>query len=201
MQQLALTSNLRYYLPHWAQPRLIPRHSSRGDRFEKIAFFGHSTNLAPELQAPHWQKQLEALGLEWVRVINHNRWDNYHQIDNRWNDYREIDAVVAVRSFNPRQTYPHKPATKLYNAWLSGVPAILGAESAYQIEGEKNVNYLEVTSLAELIAALKRLKTNPALRHILVKNGWIRAQDFTSEVITQKWHNFLIEIAIPTFYK
>lgn len=188
-----------YYLPHWTQPALIPRHPSRGDRFENIAFFGHATSLAPELQNPAWEKQLAALGLRWLPIINRNHWNNYKQIDNRWNDYSNIDAVVAVRSFNRRQTYPDKPATKLYNAWIAGVPALLGAESAYQVEGEMNVNYLEVTSLNDLIAALQQLKNNPALRQTLVKNGYSRVPNLLPEAVTQKWRTFFNECASPAF--
>lgn len=109
-----------YYIPHWFQPGLIPRHPERGDRFENIAFFGKEENLAPELKQPSWNEQLQALGLSWHIVSS-----------DKWNDYSYVDAVLAVRELNIQATYTSKPATKLYNAWQAGVPAILGCDSAF----------------------------------------------------------------------
>jgi len=195
-----------YYIPHWSQPGLIPRNPARGDRFENIAFFGHEVNLAPSLLHPSWQNQLESLGLHWQPIINRNRWDNYQDIDNRWNDYSEVDAIVAVRSFDQQQlylsrNYISKPATKLYNAWLASVPAILGCESAYQAERQHLLDYLEVTSPTDILSALKRLLDEPALRQEIVKNGQIRAQKIHPSNITSRWCSFLNDIAVPAYYR
>jgi hypothetical protein len=196
----AIAAKNRYYIPHWTQPGLIPRHPQRGDRFENITYFGHVNNLAPELLDPSFAKQLEAMGLCWCPAINRNHWNDASQIDGRWNDYSEMDAIVAVRSFNCNHLYPDKPATKLFNAWLAGVPAVLGAESAYQIEGEKGKNYWEVNSLAELVSALERLKRDRVLRQTLVQNGHNRANFTRPSQITTKWRNFLENIAIPAYF-
>lgn len=187
-----------YYLPHWTQPGLIPRDPARGDRFENVAFFGHEANLAPELRHPSWQKQLTALELNWQPIINRNSWDDYSQINNSWNDYSQVDAIVAVRSFD-RQKYITKPATKLYNSWLAGVPAILGCESAYQAEYKSELDYLEVTSLADLILALKQLRNDPALCRAMIKNGQIRAQAIQPSNLTAKWRTFLENTVIPAY--
>jgi hypothetical protein len=189
-----------YYLPHWTQPGLIPRHHERGNCFENIAFFGHATNLTPELQTPSWEKQLAEIGLRWCPILNDNNWQDYSSLDSRWHDYSNVDAIVAVRSFNSSLTYSNKPATKLYNAWLAKVPALLGGESAYQSEGQKNVNYLEVTSRQELIDSLKKLQEDSSLRQTLTRNGWRRGQDFLPEKTTKKWQDFLTEVAIPAFH-
>ncbi|NCR14306.1 MAG: hypothetical protein GPJ22_18095 [Microcystis aeruginosa LL13-03] len=188
-----------HYLPHWTQPGLIPRCQRRGDRLETIAYFGHTANLAPELQSPSWERQLAALGLRWQPIINHNRWDDFQQVDSRWHDYSQIDAIVAVRRFHTREKWDDKPATKLYNAWLAGVPALLGVESAYRSEGTDQVNYLEVTSLKHLLTTLQQLQTDLPLHHALVKNGAWQAQSFLPAKITQKWREFLLEIAVPAF--
>lgn len=194
--------NHSYYLPHWPQPGLIPRQSARGERFETLAYFGHINNLAPELQAPAWQQQLAQIGLNWQPIIDrHCSFEEVDQIDPRWNDYSNIDAIVAVRSFDRRQTYLNKPATKLVNAWLAGVPAVLGAESAYQAEGQANINYLEVTSLTQLLAALRQLKASPVLRQALVRQGTLAAQPFLPERLTAKWRQFLEDVAVPVWFR
>jgi hypothetical protein len=188
-----------YYLPHWSQPGLVPRSEQRGDCLINIAYFGHDANLASELKSPDWQIQLENMGLRWLPIINRNSWHNFETIDNRWNDYSQIDAILAVRSFQSGKSYFNKPATKLYSAWLAGVPALLGPESAYRYEGEKGLNYLEVNSVRESIAALELLQNNFSLRNNLIKNGTLRGKEFQPDKIRQKWQDFLLEVAVPAF--
>ncbi|HAX87073.1 MAG TPA: hypothetical protein DCY91_12640 [Cyanobacteria bacterium UBA11370] len=193
-----------YFIPHWTQPGLIKRDPARGDRFETIAFFGHQDNLASEFLKPSWQNALNTLGLHWQPIINRNPWHDYSKINNNWHDYSQIDGIVAVRSFERRNhnlnaNYLNKPATKLYNAWLAGIPAILGCESAYQAERQSELDYLEVISFNETISALKRLRDNPVLRQAMIENGHIRAEAIQPSIITQRWRKFLIDIAIPAY--
>ena len=193
-----------YYLPHWTQPSLIPRHPQRGDRFETIAFFGHEANLADQLQHPDWKKQLHSLGLNWQPILNRNHWNSDRFIDHRSHDYSLVDAVVAVRRFHHRQRhrqYINKPATKLYNAWLAGVPALLGCESAYQAERRSELDYLEVSSVDELLCALKRLQNDLQLRRAMVENGQIRAQAVKPSKVTAQWRSFLTDVAVPAYYR
>ena len=42
------------FIPHWPQPNLIPRDPARGDRFETLAYFGDSQNLAVEKSPGSW---------------------------------------------------------------------------------------------------------------------------------------------------
>jgi len=194
-----------YYLPHWPQPGLIPRDPARGDRFENIAFFGHKANLAPELLHPYWQQRLERLHLRWYPIINRNRWDSDREIDDRWHNYSEIDAVIAVRSLSHQQlflskNYLSKPATKLYNAWLAGVPAILGCESAYRAERRNELDYLEVSSPEDILSVLQKLRDDRALRLAMITNGQIRAQAIYPSQITVLWRNFLEDVAIPFYH-
>jgi hypothetical protein len=176
-----------YYISLWRQPGLIPRHPERGDRFENIGYFGISFNLAPELKAASWSKPLEELGLNWEIIPK-----------NRWHDYSNVDAVVAVRNFQ-KQDYTKKPATKLYNAWHAGVPAILGKESAFQSERKSEFDYFEVSSVEDVINILKYLKDNPQLRQKVSKNGKYRSQETGPQYTVKQWWNFFIDIAIPKY--
>ncbi|NJO10221.1 MAG: glycosyltransferase family 1 protein [Leptolyngbyaceae cyanobacterium SL_1_1] len=132
-----------------------------------------------------------------------HRWDSYATLDNRWNDYRTIDAVVAVRSLQSAQTssqlYCNKPATKLYNVWLAGVPAILGAESAYRAERRSPLDYLEVSSLEELQQAVIRLQQQSNLRQAMVAQGRQRAEAITPERLCDRWLTFIHQVAIPAY--
>jgi len=190
VQNLQETKVLKnsYYMPHWCQPGLVPRDADRGDRFENICYFGISYNLAPELKDPSWSQTLQQLGLHW-QVVDRSR----------WHDYSDVDAIVAVRNFGQSQDYGWKPATKLYNAWHAGVPAILGRESAFQAERQGELDYIEVTSLGEAITALKRLQEQPQLRRAMIENGRDRAQKTPIDSILAQWHSFLIDVAVPAY--
>lgn len=191
-----------HFIPHWPQPRLLPRQPERQNWFETIAFLGHRNSLAPELLTSEWLDQLKKRGLRWLPVINTNVWDDANSIDTRWNNYQAIDAIVAIRQFNLRRPgYGRKPATKLYNAWLAGVPAILGRELAYRAEGTVGDNYLEANSMAELLECLDQLQQNLELRKKLVKKGRERSKHYTSTAITQRWQQFLADVAIPTYHR
>jgi hypothetical protein len=189
----------RYYIPHWPQPGLLPRYHDRGVQFENVGFFGHEVNLAAELKNSRWQRDLCDLGLKWCPVINCNHWSDYSSLDARWNDYSEIDVMVAIRSFRNGEKFLHKPASKLYNAWLAKVPAILGVESAFRAEGEPGLNYLEVSSYEQLLQALRDLKNDSSFCHQLVHQGFLRGQDFLADQTVKRWANFLQEIAVPAY--
>ncbi len=186
--QEAKKSKDSFYITHWRQPGLIPRNPERGDRFENIGYFGINSNLAPELKAASWSKQLEELGLNWEIIPR-----------NRWYDYSNVDAVVAVRDFQ-QQDYTEKPATKLYNAWHAGVPAILGKESAFQSERKNEFDYFEVSSVEDAINFLKRLRDNPQLCEKVRENAQHRSQETNPQNTVKQWCSFLTTIATRTYY-
>jgi hypothetical protein len=178
----------RYYMPHWSQPGLIPRDPTRGDRFENIAFFGIEENLAPELRGAAWREQLAAMGLKWQAVTQFER----------WHDYSEVDAVLAVRNFK-QQSYIWKPASKLYNTWHAGAPAILGRESAFRAERRSELDYLEVDSIEDVLVALNQLQDDPSFRQAMVDNGKIRAVETNTATLTARWLTLLETTLIPAY--
>ncbi|MBD1899645.1 DUF4806 domain-containing protein [Trichocoleus sp. DQ-A3] len=181
----------KYYIPHWPQPGLIPRDPARGARFENIAYLGREENVVAELKQPSWHQQLNALGLRFQLVGT----------PVGWNDYSGVDAILAVRSFGRQNDFHWKPASKLYNSWYAGVPAILGCESAYQAERRNELDYIEVTSLDEVIQALKRLRDDKKLRQAMVENGRLRADELQPEKLVECWRTFLTDVAIPAYQR
>jgi hypothetical protein len=171
-----------FFIPHWPQPKMIPRSPDRGRRFENIAFFGDPCNLASELQQPEWQDHLRrSLGLSFTI-----------KPPIEWNNYSQVDAVVAIRSFS-QSRYLSKPATKLYNAWLAGVPFIGGHDIAYADEGNPGKNYLVATSPEELLSHLHRLKEDELLRDELVANGHHQGSFYTQQKTEDHWKLLLKE--------
>lgn len=168
------------FMPHWPHPNLVPRNATRRDRFENVCFFGDASNLAPELRDESWRLRLRSeLGLDFL-ILDASR----------WHDYSEADCVVAVRGFG-NSPFLHKPATKLYNAWLAGVPFMGGRDSAYLGDGKPGKNYLQASSPDELFTQIRRLKEDPSLREKLAANGRVAAEAFTPQAVLERWQALL----------
>ena len=167
------------FMPHWPQPNLIARNPSRGERFEKAAFFGDSSNLLPELADPLFATRLQneaGIRLE-IRGAE------------RWHDYSDVDLVLAIRDFS-RARHLHKPATKLYNAWLACAPLIGGGDSAYAAEARAGSDYLSAHSVEECIRLVKQLRDNPALRDSIVKSGQKKSASRSRDAVRKLWRDF-----------
>jgi hypothetical protein len=166
------------FMPHWPQPGLQPRSTSRGSRFENIDYFGAADQLAPELHDDTFRAAVKSLGLNF-----RCHYDFYH-------DYTETDAVLAIRHFHSTAIV-HKPASKLVNAWLAGVPSILGKESAFSELRRSPYDYLEAISVAGALQAVERLRQDHRLRVAMTDQGNRRARDFTEKALTAQWRNLL----------
>ncbi|OYY94866.1 MAG: hypothetical protein B7Y41_04730 [Hydrogenophilales bacterium 28-61-23] len=112
--------------------------------------------------------------------------------DVSWNDYSNIDLIVAIRR-DPSNKYNNKPASKLINAWLAGVPAILGAEVAYRELRKSRLDYMEAVTLEDVIGSIRMLKSNPEVYKSMVDNGKIRAQEFGAKKIEARWLCLLMD--------
>lgn len=172
------------FIAHWPQPSLIPRDVRRGSRFENVFFLGNSnqSSFAPDELAP----ELEKIGLCW-RMPSRDR----------WHDYSEADVIVALRP--KKVNHLNKPATKLVNAWMAGVPAVLGEESAYQDLRKSELDYLEARDASEVLLQLKKLKRDPSLRSAMAKNGLLRSPEFSSDEVVGQWERFFLDKAIPNY--
>lgn len=169
---------LSVFMPHWPQPGLVPRNPSRGDLAAHLRYYGDPANLAPGLADPAFTRHVQkAAG-----------WDFQIVPADRWHDFSETDCVLAVR--RPGR-HPHKPATKLYNAWMAGVPFVGGRESAYLEEGRPGIDFIAVHDAAETIAALKSLSQNATLRRELVGNGNESARRRSPAAIGTAWRDLL----------
>ncbi|MFA7342778.1 MAG: glycosyltransferase [Terrimicrobiaceae bacterium] len=170
------------FMPLWTHPNLVPRDPARDGAFEKICFLGDPDNLAPGLRSEEWAAALRRdLGLQFeIRRAD------------RWHDYSDVDCVLAIRDFT-KSRHLHKPATKLYNAWLAGVPFIGGRDSAYAADGHPGVDYLKADSPEQVVAHLRHLKEDPGFRMRLVKEGAKSGAGFTPEMILGRWKKLVSE--------
>lgn len=176
------------FIPHWTESGLVARDSSRGDQFQNISYFGSRFNLAPGLRGRQWENTLRDNGFQWRLRAPHS-----------WNDYSDTDAVVAVRSF-AQIPYFKTPATKLYNAWTAGVPAVLGFESASRAERKSPLDYIEVRSRKDILRALIRLREDTPYRMAIVNNGLARAREVEPSRTVHRWIEFLENTAAPAYH-
>ena len=184
-----------FFVPLWPQPGLVPRDPDRVGRIRSAAFKGFATNLHPAFASPEWANALAVRGIEWIADAAAYSGPQRAAEATGWESYRDIDLVVAVRPPD-KKLHARKPATKLYNAWLAGVPAILGPEQAYRELRRSDLDYLEVKNVPEALAAVDRLIREPALYAAMVENGKRRAEEFTIEAIRKRWVDLLYR-AIP----
>lgn len=180
----------RYMIPHWPQPGLLPRDPARGPAVRVVAFKGFLGNLAGEYHGAHWREFLQRELLEFRADAVEFKERHTDPGSLAWNDYREIDVVLAVRA--PRaDLYPRKPATKLYNAWHAGVPALLGPELAYRELRQSPLDFIEVADIDAVMQAILQLKRDPDLYQRMVQHGRSRAREFTAASIASRWSELL----------
>ena len=176
-----------HYLPHWPQPNLKLRDQTRGSMIENLVYKGREHHLAGPFKSVEFLQQLRSLG---INLSFSNKKEGLQRAWTDWSDYTTADVVLAVRNSSDYHL-SFKPASKLINAWFAGCPALLGPEPAFQQLRESELDYIEVRSPDEVIAALLRLKENPALYAAMVENGFRRTKDFTPDAISSLWRDLL----------
>ena len=103
--------------------------------------------------------------------------------DKGWHDYRDVDVALAART-EAATVLATKPATKLYNAWLAGVPALATPEPAYEEQRRSLLDFLAVQDDWDVVRAIDWLRAEPELYRAMVDNG--RA----SRRATSRWRRF-----------
>ena len=181
-----------FWLPHWPQPGMLPRDPARGPRVSVVAFKGHLDELNPELRQEDWRSQLEAHDLEWVVDAIAYQGDDTDYSSVAWNDFRRVDILLGFRP-DARSLSIIKPATKLQNAWLAGVPAVLGPEYPYRELRQSPLDYLEITDAETALRAICRLRDDPELYRQMVQHGAQRARQFSPERVVEAWRHLLTQ--------
>lgn len=170
-------------IPHWPQPGLIPRDSARQD-IRTLGFFGRLGSIPGFFRDPAFIAELALRGI------------GFNISGQDWRNYSSTDVSVALR-FDPEIGSHSKPFSKLVNAWLARVPALLGPEPAYRWLRKSELDYLEVHSARDILAALDRLKKTPGLYRAMVENGVARAREFDRVAVLQTWLQFVDEQFLP----
>jgi hypothetical protein len=170
------------FIPHWPQPDLQRRNAQRADRVEVAAYFGDPHNLPPEI------RQLPLSGISQAGVRFNLK------PPSEWHDYSDTDVVIAIRD-RRGPWMGCKPATKLYNAWLAGVPAIVGNESAYLDEGTDGLDFLVAESGKRMVEHLRTLRDNPGLYRVLRRRASERSEEHGFQSRAVAWDSLMGNVA------
>ena len=172
------------YVPLWPQPGLRPREAGRGQRIERVAYHGR--------HAPPWFFEAPFVGALASRGIR------FEVKRGAWDDYRGVDVALASRE-DAAAILATKPATKLYNAWIAGVPALASPEPAYRQLRRSPIDFIEVADAIEVVRALDLLRANPGLYAAMVANGRERAAAFAIDAVRDRWIELLEGEVRPAF--
>lgn len=172
------------YLPLWPQPGLLAREATRGHQITCIGYFGRPGASSTWLDDPHFRRRLADLGVR------------FEARDDCWFDYRDVDLVLAHRQ-ESQTMLAQKPASKLINAWLAGVPALLGHEPGYAALRESELDYLTIAGPEAALAAVQRLQHDPTLYAAMIQNGYLRAVSYTVDASRERWLRFLLDEVVP----
>jgi hypothetical protein len=174
--ELLLECPSDYYMIHWPQPGLVQRDPLRGTRIERIGYFGDES-LSGAIRNRDFAGKLADMGMSLNTPAE-------------WNDCSDSDVILAVRNVPPEYTR-YKPPSKLINAWAAGCPALLGPEQAFEALRKSPLDYFEMRTPGDVLAALRKLKDDPALYRAMVENGLLRSRDFTADAVARQWEELL----------
>jgi len=194
LNQMCLQKPTDHFLMQWSQTCLQPRNEARGSRLETLEFQGKPHNLPGPFQDAAFREQVQNLGIT-LRVLPDVPKEHLYDY---WRNYSDVDAVLAIRLMSEND-FKVKPPIKLLNSWFAGCPALLGPEPAFRDLRRSELDYIEIRSPQDAIAALRKLKENPGLYQAMVENGWERSKEFTQDRIAQAWHEFLSNSVIPGY--
>ena len=174
------------FIPLWPQPGIAPRGAGRGTRVERLAYLGRTDSAPAWFEDADFRRALRARRIEFdVRTRD-------------WSDYGDVDVALAVRS-ELRGVLAQKPATKLYNGWLAGVPVLASPEPAYRALRRKAIDFIEVRDAADVLRALDILRANPGLHRAMAANGLARGAEFGVDATRARWMDLLEREVLPRY--
>ena len=181
-----LTTPRSRFIAHWPQPALLPRDPARGTRIERAVYYGRVNSVPAWYGDAAFRKELAALGIA------------FEARDSGWNDYRDVDVVLAHRDETPAML-ENKPASKLVNAWLAGVPAIVAPEPAFMALHGSELDFIATRDAEQTRAAFVSLARDPARYAAMVANGLARGREFTVEALRERWLALFRDEVLPGY--
>lgn len=177
-------SRTAFYMPHLPQPGLRPRDPARTE-VANVCFCGQLENLGAK--ARRLERDMEKLGCRFV----------FKQVG-EWQNMEDVDVLLGFRALS-KNGFDTKPPTKLFNAWLAGIPFIGGYDSAYTQVGAPGENYIRVSNHKDLMHEIQRLKNDASYYRKFVDAGESASSSYTASQIAERWVAFLQDEVAPRF--
>ena len=178
------------FIHHWPEANIIVRDSSRGSKVENLVYYGRKYYLPDYIETKNFKEKLEKLGVN-LKISD---------VRSEWKNYKEADIVLSVRKA-PSFYRKSKPASKLVNAWLAGVPAIVDSDPICNYLKKTDFDYISANSEKEMLEAIALLKEDAVLYEKMVTNSKKRAEEFTIDKIADMWINALSRDIYDDFLK
>ena len=175
-----------HLIPHWPQPGLVPRDAARGTRVKRAVYYGRESGAPAWYRADGFRQALASRGVA------------FEVCDTGWHDYREVDVLLAHRDDTPTML-ANKPASKLVNAWLAGVPAVVAPEPAFIALRQGPLDFIATTDAPSTIDAVASLANDATLYRGMVDNGVARGAEFDVEAIRRRWMALILDVALPAY--
>ncbi len=180
---------------YWPQASIIRRDASRGKKIKNVCYMGNPQQFIGQVKV--LRKKIKGLGMKF-----------FMKSRNYWNDYSDVDVIVAVRPeacFESKKLPPYlslerKPASKVINAWLAGVPAIVSPDPAFMALKKNSRDFLIARNIQEIITQLTVLKENPTLYVKMISHGNKRSANLDVNNTIKEWHKIIKGKIIPDFY-
>lgn len=182
--------SLNYFIPHWPQPNLTIRDVNRGTTIKTLGYFGLKKYIPHRFRTPEFIEGLKAMGIKFIVK------EQYPD----WADYSNVDVVFAIRDGSPYYL-ASKPASKLVNAWFAGCPALLGQEPVFNYYKKSDLDFIQTTSVEDVLCALRKLVAEPDLYQAMIDNGSGRLCEVNHNAITQIWIDTFTNEIIPDYHK
>jgi hypothetical protein len=176
------------FIPFWSEPHIIPRNPNRPPIVKRLVYYGAPAHLSSSFLSTEFEKNLAAIGVTFHVERNQSK----------WSDFADADGLLAVRD-DPEIWIATKPATKLLNAGRAGVLPLLGVEPAYRSIARPGQDYLEVSNPESVLAALKKVNSDPELFQTLIANAASVAAANDVDSTIARWRTFIDDVAMPAY--
>ena len=186
VQNALAPSGKERFLPLWPQPGLHGRDPRRGTGIQRLAYHGRTGSAPSWFSDRAFIADLRRRGVE------------FEVKTSGWEDYQFVDLAIAVRDDVPVRLRS-KPATKLYNAWLAGVPMLASPEPAYKELRRSPIDFLEVHDPRAVLEAIDLLRANPGLYSAMITNGRARGREFDVDAVRERWLALLEREILPAY--
>lgn len=176
---MASQAGAHRYIPHWPQPGLLPRLVvPESGRQWRVVYFGRTGAFPASFRSESLLNEA------------HRRGFCIEFRENGWWDYRDVDVAISFRDM-PYSDLLAKPASKLVNAWIAGVPMISDGEPAFAALHKGEFDYLQASSPLQLLECLERLRDDSSVYQLMTENGRQRAQNFCRATLRSAWFDYL----------